>query len=250
MGIEIVQPQHIYGWRGKLPGLTYPAADTTDLQILKEVDPRPHMPAVFDQGELGSCTANATATCFQYDSIVDGKDCGPLSRLWIYYFERAIEHTLGQGDTGAYGHDAFTVARHGIPDESRYPYLINHFEAKPPDVEPRAYRLTKPVKALGHSERQFKQVLSNKQTVAIGFTVYESFESEWVEPGVMPMPRPEEGILGGHEVLVVGYLASYPQHALVRNSWGTSFALAGYFLMPWRVLLDPEMADDFRTIKR
>lgn len=242
--------QHRYGWRRPLPGLSYPTADTSGLHILPEVDPRPHMPPVFDQGQLGSCTANATAACFQYDSIVDGKDCGELSRLWVYYFERSIEHTLGQGDVGAMGHDAFTVAKHGIPDESGWPYDIARFEEKPPDVEPRAYTLKKPVKAVPQTIQDFKRALSNKQTVAIGFTVYESFEDVWREPGIMPVPEAGEEVLGGHEVLVVGYLRSHPDYALVRNSWGPGWGLGGYFLMRWSFLLDANYASDFRTIAR
>jgi C1A family cysteine protease len=242
--------KHVYGWRRPLPGLTYPGADTGGLQVAAEVDPRKHMPPVFDQGQLGSCTANATAGCFQYDAILDGHDCGELSRLWIYYFERAIEGTLSQGDCGAMGHDAFTVAKKGIPDESKWPYVISKFEAKPPAAEPRAYKLSKTVKAVPQLETSIKQVLSNKQTVAFGFTVYESFEDTWREPGVMPVPEPSESVLGGHEVLIVGYLKSHPHHALVRNSWGSGWGLGGYFLFPWKVLLDPNMASDFRTIVR
>jgi C1A family cysteine protease len=241
---------HRFGWKRPLPGLTYPHADTGGLPIAPEVDPRPHMPPVFDQGQLGSCTANATAACFQYDSIADGKDCGVLSRLWIYYFERSIEHTLNQGDCGAMGHDAFTVAKHGIPDESRYPYAIPQFEAKPPDVEPRAYTLHREVRAVPQIGASIQQVLSNKQTVAFGFTVYESFEDHWSEPGVMPAPQPGEEVLGGHEVLIVGYLKSHPAYALVRNSWGSGWGLGGYFLFPWSSLLDSNIASDFRTIRR
>ncbi len=166
--------EHAYGWRRPLPGRgaleLLPHADTTDLPILPEVDPRSHMPPIFNQGQLGSCTANATATCFQFDTIMDGKDCGVLSRRWIYHFELAIEGMLGRGDVGAEGHDAFTVAHHGIPDETLWPYSedITAVEVKPPDVEPRAYRLTKPVHAVPQSENAIKAVLSNKQTIAAG----------------------------------------------------------------------------------
>jgi C1A family cysteine protease len=242
--------RHVYGWRRPLPGLTYPTADTESLQILAEVDPRKHLPPVFNQLALGSCTANATAACFQYDAILDGKDCGALSRLWIYYFERAIEHTLDQGDAGAMGHDAFTVAKHGIPDESLWPYDIERFEAKPPDAEPRAYTLRRTVRAVPQTLAAVKQVLSNRQTIAFGFTVYESFESQWTQPGVMPIPKRGEEVLGGHEVLIVGYLKAHPEYALVRNSWGSGWGLAGYLLFPWKLLLDSQFASDFRTIVR
>jgi C1A family cysteine protease len=182
---------------------------------------------------------------------MDGKDCGELSRLWIYYFERAIEHTLDQGDCGAEGHDAFTVAKHKIPNETLWPYDISKFEQKPPNVQPRAYKLTKPVHAVPQTEEAFKRVLSANQTIAYGFTVYRSFEEQWATTGVMPEPNPSEEVLGGHENLLCGYLEAYPDHFLSLNSWGTEWGIfGGYFLFPKATLLDPNMATDFRTIVR
>jgi C1A family cysteine protease len=215
------------------------------------------MPPAFDQLRLGSCTANATNRCFRYDTIMDGKDCGELSRLWTYFFERSIEHTLDQGDCGAMGHDAFTVAHHGIPDETLWPYDIAKFEEKPPacwipgHTGKRNYTLTKEVKAVPQSLTAIQQALSTNQTIPFGFSVYESFESEQTaNTGIMPMPKPGEEILGGHEVLACGYLKKYPHYILVLNSWNTSWGLNGYFLMPVAFLLDNNYASDLRTICR
>lgn len=243
-----------YGWHPSLPGLQAPPADTSGLKVLPEVDPRKEMPAVFNQGQLGSCTANATAACFQYDGMLDDKDPGKLARLFIYYGERKLEGTLGQGDTGAMGHDAFKVAEStGVPPETDWPYVISTFEGPPPSAAVKDedhYKLTKPVKA-PKSQLQIKQALSNKQTVAIGFTVYESFEDQsWWSSGEMPVPKRGEQIMGGHEVVICGYLKEYSDYALARNSWGTEFALEGYWLFPWSLLLDKTMCSDFRTIVR
>ena len=94
-------------------------------------------------------------------------------------------------------------------------------------------------------------MLSNRQTIAFGFSVYESFESQQVaETGVVPMPGPDERQLGGHEVLAVGYLEDHPDHVLVRNSWGPDWGMGGYFLMPWAYLLSTDLSSDFRTIVR
>lgn len=246
--------EHRYGWHRPLPGQgaldLLPHVDTEGLTILDEVDPRPKMPPALNQGKLGSCTANATARAFRYDTIQDDKDCGELSRLWIYYFERALEHTLGQGDVGATGHDAFTVAKHAIPDETLWPYDIAKFEEKPPACEPRAYKLEKPVQAVPADLEQVKAVLSNNQTIAYGFTVFRSFEESWPVEGEMPEPAAGEEVLGGHENLVCGYLKEYPDHLLSLNSWGTAWGVfGGYFLIPIKFFLG-EQASDFRTIVR
>ena len=96
-----------------------------------------------------------------------------------------------------------------------------------------------------------RAVLSNNQTIAFGFTVYESFESQEVaKTGVVPLPSRGEKTLGGHEVLLVGYLKDQPNYGLVRNSWGDGWGLGGYFLMPWAYLMDANLASDFRTIRR
>lgn len=248
--------EHYGGWR-RTPAWRRPAvADHTGLKLRREVDPRGDLPPVFDQGQLGSCTANATAAAFQYDAILDGHDPGLLSRLWIYYQERSLEGELGQGDTGAMGSDAFKVAsRIGVCAETDWPYDIATYAGPPPvaaESDESHYKLTKPFHAVEATERAFKAVLSNHQTVAFGFTVFESFESdETMKSGIVPMPDPQaEQPLGGHEVLLVGYLHDYPHHALVRNSWGPAVGIGGYFLFPWKLICDPMLSGDWTTIVR
>ena len=52
--------------------------------------------------------------------------------------------------------------------------------------------------------------------------------------GIIPMPKPKEQLLGGHAVLAVGY-DDTKQWLIVRNSWGTSWGVKGYFYMPYTV---------------
>jgi C1A family cysteine protease len=246
-----------FGWKPSLPDFRDLQADTAGLGIQAEVDPRPRMPRPYDQLQLGSCTGNAVAGAFEYDRILDGSDFMP-SRLAIYWFERLLEGSPATADTGAYGRDGFkALMNFGAPPEKDIPYT-DDVRNKGFYTDPRRLarasefvRLTKPYRAVTRSASQFRQVLSNEQTIAFGFSVYESFESTAVaRTGIMPVPTSRESLLGGHEVLMVGYLKKYPDHALCRTSWGEDWGLGGYFLMPWKVLLDPKMSSDFRTIVR
>lgn len=247
---------HYGGWRRTPEELRPELADHSGLTVLDEVDPRKQLPPVFDQGQLGSCTANATAGAFQYDAILDGKDPGLLSRLWIYYQERKLEGSLGQGDTGAIGRDAFKVAsKIGVCAESDWTYDISTYAGPAPAKavkDEKHYRLAKPYRAVTPEVDAVKAVLSNRQTIAFGFAVYDSFESQKVaKTGIVPMPNIKtEKLLGGHEPLLVGYLKEYPDHGLVRNSWGPGWGLGGYCLMPWKLLLSKKLAGDWTTIVR
>jgi C1A family cysteine protease len=79
--------------------------------------------------------------------------------------------------------------------------------------------------------------------------VYDSFESQDVaKTGVVPMPTPDESVLGGHAVVAVGYDDS-TQRFLVRNSWGSGWGQEGYFTIPYAYLTDAGLSADFWTLR-
>jgi C1A family cysteine protease len=182
------------------------------------------------------------------------------SRLAIYWLERFLEHQPANADQGAMGRDGFKAARKfGVLPEADWPYTDDasdpSFAADPRTSdkwEADHWVLQDPYKAVRRSLHDFKRVLSNRQTIAFGFAVFQSFVSDDVaKNGVVPTPDASDIIPNeGHEVLAVGYLKDYPEHCLCRNSWGTDWGMEGYFLMPWSVFLDPSFSSDFRTIYR
>jgi len=97
------------------------------------VDLRPQSPPVYDQGQLGSCTANAIAGAIQFDEIRSGiAPTWTPSRLFIYYNERRLEGTTNS-DSGAQLRDGIkTVAGEGFCPESEWPYVIASFAQEPP----------------------------------------------------------------------------------------------------------------------
>ena len=91
------------------------------------------MPPVYDQGQLGSCTANSIGAILEFNELKQAEtDAATPSRLFIYYNERAMEGTVSQ-DSGAEIRDGIkSVAQLGAPPETAWPYVITRFARKPP----------------------------------------------------------------------------------------------------------------------
>ena len=215
-------------------------------------DLRRSCPPVYDQGHLGSCTANAIAAAVEFDRKKER--LAPVyvpSRLFIYYNERAIEHTVAS-DSGAQIRDGIkTVARDGECPESLWPYVVARFAEKPPEncyaeaVRHKAVQYQRVARQLA----QMKGCLASGYPFVFGFAVYESFMSPAVaRTGRAPMPGPKERQLGGHAVLAVGY-DDAKEWFIVRNSWGSSWGSHGYFTLPYAYLLDENLSDDLWTIR-
>jgi C1A family cysteine protease len=247
--------KHSFGWVPDIPDqrdYMYSAPVVNMAALPASVDLRAKCPKeVYDQGQLGSCTANAIAGALEFDQIKQSLPTFTPSRLFIYYNERAMEHTVGT-DSGAQIRDGIkSVGTIGAPPETDWPYDINKFADKPPV---KAFSDAPLGKAVQYQRvpqvlSQMKGCLASGYPFVFGFTVYESFESDQVaKTGAAPMPGPNEQVLGGHAVLAVGYDDS-SQRFLVRNSWGDQWGMKGYFTFPYAYLTDNNLADDFWTVQ-
>jgi C1A family cysteine protease len=188
-------------------------------------------PPIYDQGNLGSCTANAGVAA----RVMLNKLTINLSRLFQYYQERVIEGDVPQ-DNGAQMRDiGKAMLMYGVCEESYDPYNIYNFATAPSQ---RAI-----TNALNYKIKSYNAVTSItqiKQTLALqlkpvlsGIYVFESFESAAVaSTGKVPMPLPSEQLLGGHAILIIGYNDD-KRWFVCRNSWGSSWGDHGYFYLPY-----------------
>ena len=243
-----------YGWVPDLPDHRdhmFAAPVAIQKSLPPKVDLRPSCPPVLDQGQLGSCTANAIGNAHRFDQMKQGapKTFMP-SRLFIYYNERAMEGTVGS-DSGAQIRDGIkSIAQLGVCDEKDWPYTITKFKNKPSAA---LYKKALKYQALTYrrltqNATQMKSCLASGYPFVFGFTVYESFESQAVaKSGVVPMPGAKESTLGGHAVLAVGY-DDTAQRFTVMNSWSTSWGKKGFFTIPYAYLTDTGLASDFWTV--
>jgi C1A family cysteine protease len=199
------------------------------------VDLRAKCSPVVDQGELGSCTANAIVSGLREYLLKDKAAWVALSRLFLYWEERNIEGTVNE-DCGAAIRDGMKVLNKiGVCPENDWPYNITTFANKPTnqdvtDAVPYKVSEYHRITSLDH----LKAAVAEGLPVVIGINVYSSFESDVVaKTGVVPLPdTAKEELLGGHAVLVVGY-DNRNNQLIVRNSWGTDWGDQGYFYLPY-----------------
>jgi C1A family cysteine protease len=242
-------PKQRYGWVADQPDiedhllLVHPA-----IALPPSVDLREQCPPVYDQGELGSCVANAVAAAMEFDQHRQSLPEYVPSRLLIYYNARAEEGTIPR-DSGARVRDGIkALAKYGACPEALWPYIPDMFAARPPA---KCYNEAFLHKAFGYRRIPIHHVHAMKATLAsglpfvFGFYVYSSFESDEVaSSGVMPMPVKGEEFLDGHCVMAVGY-DDEKQMLICRNSWSADWGQAGYFEMPYDYLTTPKLTDDF-----
>ena len=245
-----------YGWIPDLPDrrdFVYSAPTGTLEALPPRVDLTAGCPPIYDQGNLGSCTAQAIAGALQFDQMKQGQpDVFTPSRLFIYYNERVVERTVDE-DAGAMIRDGIkSVAKQGAPHETLWPYKISKFRTKPDAAAYKDAALHEAIvyQRVLQTEPQMKGCLASGYPFVFGFSVYESFETAAVaKNGAVPMPKPSETLLGGHAVLAVGY-DDPARRFLIRNSWGTSWGVGGYGTMPYEYLLDDDLTADLWTIKQ
>jgi C1A family cysteine protease len=235
------------------------------IRLMPSVDLRPQCPPVVNQGNLGSCTANALAGALGFLEMMEeaagqtgqaeefGSGFFPFSRLFIYWNERVIEGDTSE-DNGAQLRDGITsLANTGACSELLWPYNTSvAFQTPTPTCFAQAtlHKISSYQSLDGSDITALKTCLASGYPFVFGFQVFESFESETVATnGILPMPSLAEQCMGGHAVMCVGY-SDMTRTFTVRNSWGSDWGDEGYFHMPYAYMTNSDLASDFWTLRK
>lgn len=232
--------------RGRRYGFHKSPKDHRDLSAFRILAPTPIPPAVDlsqwtgpvkDQGQEGSCTAHAGSENLEY-LFRKFKNQQPIfSPQFLYYVERQMDNDL-PGDNGSYGRTSVKCMQtYGCCTLASDPYDPSQMDTAPTDAQLAEAKQYMAGAYHGlHSVDEMKQCIASGFPFLIGFTVTESFEQIGSD-GVMPSPS--GSVLGGHEVLVIGYDDNQNGGSFrVRNSWGTGWGLTGDFFMAYAIMAD------------
>lgn len=222
------------------------------LPLPSKVDLRDKYDAVYDQGQIGSCTANAIAMAIDFERVKQGLQPLLPSRLFIYYNERAIEGNI-HSDSGAQIRDGIkSITVQGVCPETDWPYKENNLTLLP---SPKCYAeaktdIVQQYLSIDNNLNDMKSCLAAGFPFVFGFTVYDNFESEeTAKTGILTMPLFHEmRCFGCHAVIAVGYDDEKKQF-IIRNSWGKDWGDKGHFYMPYAYAEDKQLADDFWSIR-
>lgn len=253
-----------FGWVRDLPNASARLLSppfTSQVTRPRSKDLSGSLPDPYDQGSVGSCTANAIAGAVQYARRAHSKpgDFVP-SRLFIYYYERLTEGNVYTDSGAQLQHGIKAVVDRGVPSEASWRY-----EDVPGDptthVFPAGCRaVTQPDAAVAAEAAKYRTIsyAPLKQDVAtlesciasgypfvFGFTVYDNLTERTT---LLRKPGPADHVTPyGHAVLATGYDQA-KRTFKIRNSWGTSCHSHGYFEMDYDYVLNSDYASDFWVV--
>lgn len=237
----------------------------TDLGILPtSVDLRRWCSRIEDQGNLGSCTANAGVGIVEYFENRAFHKYIDASRLFLYRVARRLAHLTG--DSGAYLRSTMGgLVLFGVPPEEYWPYTDR---APDFDREPDCFCYAfaenyKSIKYFRHDTPnvsaqttlgKVKFSLMGGVPSMFGFSVYSSINQARTT-GKIPFPCDTDSRWGGHAVVAVGYDDKMSIKnttsgletegaLLIRNSWGSGWGDRGCGWLPYEYVLKG-MAVDF-----
>jgi len=224
--------------------------------IPTKVDLSPGCSPVEDQGNIGSCTANAGVGLLEYYERKAFGNHLDASRLFLYKATRNLMKWTG--DTGAYLRSTMkAMVLFGVPAESYWPYDTTRYDEEPSAFlysfaqnfrSIKYYRLD--LAGMGTSDvlLRIKQFLAAGYPSMFGFTVYNFGNAK----GEFAYPGPSDTVKGGHAVVAIGYddnrkIGSQKGALKIRNSWGTGWGENGYGWLPY-AYVEAGLADDFWSL--
>ena len=205
-----------------------------------------YLPAVLEQGNLGSCTGCALSSVIKtllniYNLKKINKN---LSPLFLYYCERDELGTINIDSGSSISAGITCLQNIGICNEIFHPYNISKFKNRPSAKAYKnalTYKINEVIK-VPYDLDTIKSILLTRPIV-IGINVYPSFlyDTNVDITGNIPYPNlDKEESLGGHAMYLFGYNESNNTFQ-VRNSWGIDWGNKGSGTIPVKYITNDSL---------
>lgn len=244
--------RHLSGWRRDTPDhRDHPFSLPAPILIPKKVDLRRPDMQIEDQGSLGYCAYCASTSAMEFLYPLAGKPVVQLSRLFLGYANRVwTDHEDPDDDNGAEIREVMkTLRAYGTCPELSWPYVEAKFNVEPPGDAKR--------EAMLHQITCYSRCAdlhAVQMSLAAGYPVIGGFRvpanalsDASAKSGIIKYPAQDEGFVGGHAVLIVGYDDAL-RLLTFENSWGDAWGDSGYGYLPYE-FVTTGLADDFWTIR-
>jgi len=192
----------------------------------------PDLPPVwYDQEDINSCVGHAIAFCLSYFYYKKTQQAVMFSPMYVYWHARYIRGTIYRDDGSFLIDGVNSVVRWSACREKVWQHSHSNLTLQPsPEAYEDAMNFALTARyAVVRTVDEMKKALIHQLPVVLGFPVPEHFRRSLngSEVFVMP-PQPNERILGGHAIVVIGF-SDYKDAFLCRNSWGRDWSIDGNF---------------------
>ena len=208
--------------------------------IAEHSDLRNLMPPVLNQGDCNGCTMFSGVAVEYAMETLAGRKPTPFDPIAGYVWERQLDGTFPRDDGSSLATTVEVGERFGFVPDANPPNLADLNVV--PNVQERTqalqWRLTGATQIT--SLEGILETLSEGIPVHIGVAVYASMEYPTTAAnGLVPMPQPNEELLGYHAMVAVGHDGDKRQVS-ARNSWGVSWGIGGYCEFPYDFFMSSE----------
>ncbi|CAF0771262.1 unnamed protein product [Adineta ricciae] len=219
------------------------------VNLPENVNLRPYMTEIEDQGDMGSCVANAIAGSLEYLYKRYARLKLDVSRLFIDFNARianldwrnqqqfVIDINNPRNSFGTQREAGLrALQQYGFCKESLWPYDRSLYLRPPPlsVYKEAARRSIIPLK-IPINVDSVRTCLAHQIPVLVGILL--SSNDAYHNQGWIKIPTKPPVDEGYHACLVVGYDDS-TEHFIIRNSWGAQWGDKGYCYVPYQYLVD------------
>lgn len=218
--------------------------ETIEEPNINYIDLRPKFSEVYDQGKIGSCTANALCSIYEYDT-----NNFKGSRLFLYYNERIYINETNRDD-GAFMSDGIeSLKTYGLCEEKYWSYLIENVFKEPTKEAYENGKKNYVLEAFNISNdiKIIKSWLIKNEPIAVAIALYSNFINS--KSGIIGLPQDIDKFVGGHAVIICGF-DDNNKRFILRNSWGSYWGDNGYFYLPYDYISNDNLCGDLWIITR